>query len=175
MFICQMTCLFCTQQGKAVSMATNDEKMTLANGAAPAIPVHPGSILGEELRARGIRQKDFAALIGMHAPHLSALIHGNRNFTPEIAAKIESGLPEIPAGFWLKMQARFQADKAHRQRRYSDLVDGYGGRPSSVPSVLMDPWSHPGRQRQVLLRIPEADRDFLRIFAERMGWELTED
>ena len=156
-------------------MATNDNKMTLVNGATPAFLVHPGSILGEELRARGIRQKDFAALIGMHAPHLSALIHGNRNFTPEIAAKIESGLPEIPAGFWLKMQARFQADKAHRQRRYSDLVDGYGGRSSSAPPALMDPWGHPGGQRQVLLRIPEADRDFLRTFAERMGWELSED
>ena len=156
-------------------MATNDNRMTLVNGATSALPVHPGTILGEELQARGIRQKDFAGQIGMHAPHLSALIHGNRNFTPEIAAKVASGLPEIPAGFWLKMQARFQTDKIRRQRRYSDLVDGYGGRSSSAPPVLMDPWGHPGGQRQVLLRIPEADRDFLRTFAERMGWELSED
>lgn len=156
-------------------MATNDEKMTLANGAAPAIPVHPGTILGEELQARGIRQKDFAGQIGMHAPHLSALIHGNRNFTPEIAAKVASGLPEIPAGFWLKMQARFQTDKIRRQRRYSDLVDGYGGRPSSAPPVLMDPWGDSGGQFRICLRIPEADRDFLRMLAERMGWEMTAD
>ncbi len=156
-------------------MATNDERMVLATGAAPAFLVHPGSILGEELQARGIRQKDFAALIGMHAPHLSALIHGNRSFTPEIAAKVESGLPEIPAGFWLKMQARFQADKNHRQRCYSDLVDGYGGRPSSALPMLMDSGDNSDRQCQVCLRFPEADRDFLRILADRMGWELTED
>ncbi len=45
-------------------MATNNKRLT------PFKPTHPGEILREELRERGIRQKDFAEQIGMQATHL---------------------------------------------------------------------------------------------------------
>ena len=59
--------------------------------------IHPGEVLGEELKSRGISQKEFAQSVGMQATHLSALIHGMRNITPALAAKLETGLPGITA------------------------------------------------------------------------------
>ena len=89
-------------------METNTERMYLVNDITPAFPEHPGGILGEELKARGISQKKFAEQIGLQATHLSALIHGTRNFTPAVAAKIESGLDGISADLWMKLQEHIQ-------------------------------------------------------------------
>jgi len=38
--------------------------------------LHPGEVLGEELDARGIPQKEFSELIDMRPPHLNELIKG---------------------------------------------------------------------------------------------------
>ena len=48
-------------------MGTNAENKFLVNDITPAFPVHPGSILGEELKARGISQKLFAESVGLQA------------------------------------------------------------------------------------------------------------
>ena len=69
----------------------HDGFVLLDENTVPALVLHPGEILREELKARGIRQKDFAAGIGMQATHLSALINGMRNITPAIAEKIAPG------------------------------------------------------------------------------------
>lgn len=151
-------------------METNDKRMTWVNGMAPVIPVHPGGILGEELKARGILQKDFARQIGMQAPHLSALIHGARNFTPEIAAKVASGLQDISADFWMKAQAKYQQDKNRRQRRLSDFVDGYGFRSRTVPSSLHDTGSEGFAWSQFIISVPDTDAEIFRLVADRMGW-----
>ena len=84
--------------------------MYLVNDITPAYPEHPGGILGEELKARGISQKKFAEQIGLQATHLSALIHGTRNFTPAVAAKIESGLDGISADLWMKLQEQYNKE-----------------------------------------------------------------
>lgn len=81
-------------------MATN------ANTIIPAIATHPGSILKKELKARGIKQKDFAEAIGMRAPNLSKLIKGERNITEAIAIKLEEVLG-IPFQNWMNLQNRY--------------------------------------------------------------------
>ncbi|MBR5925172.1 MAG: HigA family addiction module antidote protein [Bacteroidales bacterium] len=153
-------------------METKNEKMVSLNGASPAMLVHPGSILGEELKARNIRQKDFADAAGLQATHLSALIHGVRNFTPEIATKIESGLPEIPASFWMKLQAQYNLDKA-RKMPTSRYVDGYFPKTSQQPMMLRDIASEKGynNKTQVTLSIPPSDWEILRLLCLRFGWE----
>lgn len=62
-------------------MATNHKN------AVPFEPVHPGGILKEELRSRGIRQKDFAGKIGLQPTHLSALLNGKRNISATIGCQ----------------------------------------------------------------------------------------
>lgn len=153
-------------------METKNEGMVALNGASPAMLVHPGSILGEELKARNLRQKDFADATGLQATHLSALIHGVRNFTPEIATKIESGLPEIPASFWMKLQAQYNLDKA-RKMPPSRYVDGYFPRTSQQPMMLRDIASEKGynNKTQVTLSIPPSDWEILRLLCLRFGWE----
>ena len=96
-------------------METNSEKKYLVNGITPVFPVHPGSILGEELKARGLSQKQFAEAVGMQATHLSALIHGTRTFTAAVAEKIASGLEGISADFWIKCQERYNIDNQRKR------------------------------------------------------------
>ena len=152
-------------------MGTNGKGLIPLNGHFPAYPVHPGSILGEELKARGIRQKDFAAQIGIQASHLSALIHGVRNFTVETASKIASALEGIPASFWMEMQAQYFLDRNHHQRKYSSYVDGYH-KEKLTPALLNDCSCE--KTRLLTLSIPETDTTMLQLLADRLGWEVTE-
>lgn len=45
-----------------------------------------------ELEERGLKQKAFAAQIGMQPSHLNELLKGKRNITPAIAQKLEEAL-----------------------------------------------------------------------------------
>ncbi len=80
--------------------------VTNAKSIVPAIVTHPGSILKKELKARGIKQKDFARAIGMPAPNLSELIKGKRNVTETIAIRLEDELG-IPFQNWMNLQNRY--------------------------------------------------------------------
>lgn len=72
--------------------------------------VHPGTVLGEELKERGFSQKNFAKAIGMPASNLNEIIKGKRNVTAAIAYKLEEGLG-ISAKFWLDMQQGYLHDR----------------------------------------------------------------
>lgn len=87
-----------------------------------AAPVHPGEILFDELEARGILQKDFAERIDMRPPHLNELLKGKRNFTPQIALKIESVLG-ISASFWVRAQGEYFLDIARLERSQMEAVE----------------------------------------------------
>lgn len=80
----------------------------------PATATHPGSVLKKELKARGIKQKDFADVIGMPAPNLSELIKGKRNITEAIAIKLEEALG-IPFQNWMNLQNRYYYVKKYRE------------------------------------------------------------
>lgn len=84
------------------------------NEIIPYKGVHPGSILGEELRERGIKQNEFALAIGMQASHLNSLIKGKRSMTHEIAIKIEEELG-ISYDFWMRVQAKYDYCKEKRE------------------------------------------------------------
>ena len=152
-------------------METKNDLKYLSAEILPAVLVHPGSTLGEELKARGIRQKDFAAKIGMQPSHLSALIHGTKNITTEIALKIESGLDGISAAFWLRLQEQYNLDRQRSQRgfRTRHLVAGYQAEPNPVP-VLADS----GIPTQVIITLPTPDLDLLVRLSGRFGWQIEE-
>ena len=152
-------------------METNDRELFLVNDVTPAVPVHPGGILGEELKARGISQKKFAEQTGLQATHLSALIHGARNFTPSVAAKIASGLEGISAGLWMRLQEQYNKDMRRRSVNTSKLVSGYTPLHYEVqPAFLAEPKTPYGGTLRVVLSIPESDKALLENLAERMGW-----
>ena len=142
------------------------------NETLPFYPVHPGAILQDELKARGIKQKDFARKIGMEAPHLSALIHGTRNISAGIATKLETGLG-IPASQWLNLQSQYNLDKkCLESKRLSSLVDGYGTK--TLPSAFLSEAEAPtyGTRKSFLVTLPREDSELLKSLSERLGWDV---
>lgn len=71
--------------------------------------IHPGEILREELIERGIKQKDFAKLIGVLPTHLNEVIKGKRNLNKEFAMKLEKALG-ISYQFWMNSQNSYFYD-----------------------------------------------------------------
>lgn len=78
------------------------------------IILHPGEVLGEELEAREISQKDFAELIDMRPPHLNELIKGKRHISAMVALKLEKQLG-VSASFWLRLQMDYDLKIARKQ------------------------------------------------------------
>ncbi len=82
----------------------------------PYKATHPGEVLNDELKARGIRQKDFARDIDMQPTMLNEVIKGKRSVTADIALLLEEAL-DIPADFWLQFQNQFELDQARIRDR----------------------------------------------------------
>jgi len=156
-------------------METNDEKFFSVEGLSPLHSVHPGEILGEELKDRGISQKIFASSIGLQPSHLSALIHGTRNFTPSVASKIESGLPGISADYWMRMQGSYNAEIRRRKVNPSMLVSGYTHKKETPFQVLGDSAEPHDCLLHMKLSVPVDDKELLSQLAVRFGWILEEE
>ena len=140
-------------------METKSEGGICLNDMGTFFAVHPGDILREELKSRGIKQVDFARKIGMEPSHLSALIHGARNVTVAIADRLEHGLG-IPASFWMNLQTTYNLDKKRLREQ--------------VP-VLAEPESPVyGAKRTVQVRFPEKDFTLFQELCSRLGWEWNE-
>jgi HTH-type transcriptional regulator/antitoxin HigA len=84
-----------------------------ANDISTGSPVHPGAILSDEIKARGLKQKDLAKDVGITTTMLSDLIHGRRNITADLALKLEDTL-DISAMFWMNLQSKYDLDKARK-------------------------------------------------------------
>lgn len=74
----------------------------------PFAVAHPTEIIKDELKARGMSQKELASRMDMQTSNLSRFLKGE-NITPAIAAKLEVAL-DIPAEFWLNLQAQYEID-----------------------------------------------------------------
>lgn len=83
--------------------------VTRSNRPVPARAIHPGEILREELKERGITQKDFAREIDMLPAHLNEVIKGKRSINPSLAMKLEKHLG-IPYKSWMSIQNGYDYD-----------------------------------------------------------------
>ena len=90
--------------------------MKTKNKLTLSIAVHPGGILQEELEARGIKKKDFARQLEIEASNLSAILHGKRDISKELAIKLEK-LLGIPARTWIELQNDYYFDKKEIELR----------------------------------------------------------
>ena len=81
----------------------------------PETPTHPGEILADELEARNITQKDFAAKIGMQKSQLNEIIKGKRSFNADLALLLEDTL-DVSATYWLNAQQGYDLDLARQKR-----------------------------------------------------------
>ncbi len=79
------------------------------------VSISPGSVIKSELKARGMKQKSLAELLGMQASHVSELIKGERAINDHIAAKLEEIL-HIPAIHWIRLQYSFDKSKIELEK-----------------------------------------------------------
>lgn len=70
---------------------------------------YPGDTIQEHLDSIGMSQKELAERMGRSVPKLNDLIKGRAPLTPETAQKLEYIL-DIPASFWLNLEAVYQAE-----------------------------------------------------------------
>ncbi len=82
----------------------------------PYKATHPGEVLLDELKARDIRQKEFAAEIGVQPTLLNEIISGKRPVTADIAILFEKAL-NVPADFWMQFQSQYEHDAARKGPR----------------------------------------------------------
>lgn len=71
------------------------------------IATPPGATIKEQLADRGMNQKEFAARMDMSEKHISKLINGEVQLTPEVAVRLEMVLG-VPAKFWNNLEAVYR-------------------------------------------------------------------
>lgn len=76
----------------------------------PAMALHPGEILKDELDERELTQKEFARIIGRPEKTISAIIKGKKETTPDTAIEIAAALGTSP-DIWNNMQAKYNCSK----------------------------------------------------------------
>ncbi len=71
------------------------------------IATPPGATIKELLNDRGMSQKEFAARMDMSEKHISKLVNGEVQLTPETAVRLETVLG-VPAKFWNNLEAIYR-------------------------------------------------------------------
>jgi HTH-type transcriptional regulator/antitoxin HigA len=81
------------------------------NQTTPALAIHSGVMLKDELSERGIKQKDFAQLTGIPQTQLNEIIKGKRGINADLALVIGKALNMDPK-IWLTFQSNYELDQA---------------------------------------------------------------
>ena len=71
------------------------------------IATPPGATIKEQLDDRGMNQKEFASRMDMSEKHISRLINGEVQLTPDVAYRLEMVLG-LPASFWSNLEAVYR-------------------------------------------------------------------
>jgi HTH-type transcriptional regulator/antitoxin HigA len=77
----------------------------------PGEAIHPGEVLLDDLKRRGISQKKFSELSGIHPTQLNEVIKGKRKINADMALQIGVALKMKPI-IWLKSQMIYELDLA---------------------------------------------------------------
>jgi addiction module HigA family antidote len=81
-----------------------------SEGYSPDIAIPPGETLKEVLESKSITQKELALRMNRPIKTISEIMNGKASITPETAYQLEQVL-DIPASFWLKLEANYQISK----------------------------------------------------------------
>lgn len=82
--------------------------MEINDYQVPFMATHPTLLIKEEIKARGMSQKELAERMNMKTSNLSRFLKGE-NISVATAQKLEAAL-DIPSQFWLNMQANYDKD-----------------------------------------------------------------
>ena len=93
----------------------------VANNMMPSEPVHPGTLLKEEIEYRGITQKQLAQQMGVSYSVLNEILNGKRPISIEYALYLEAVLG-IDAQLWIQMQADYNLQVAKSDRKINHHI-----------------------------------------------------
>ena len=110
----------------------------------PVVATHPGELIKDELKERGMTQKQLAAETGIKPSVLSETINGKRSLSLNVAVALEKALG-IPADIWMNMQTQYNLDTAQISERDN-------------------------QRETIAVTIPVRDRDLLRELVRKFGW-----
>lgn len=71
------------------------------------IATPPGATIKEQLIDRGMSHKEFAARMGMSEKHISKLVNGDVQLTPEMAIRLERVFG-VPDKFWNNLETIYR-------------------------------------------------------------------
>jgi len=83
------------------------------------IAVPPGATIKEQLKNRHMLQKEFAIRMDMSEKHISHLINGKVELTPDVAQRLELVLG-IPAKIWNDLESRYRERLAKVNQELED-------------------------------------------------------
>jgi HTH-type transcriptional regulator / antitoxin HigA len=95
------------------------------NTLTPAIAIHPGEILKDELDARKITQKDFAQLTGIPQTQLNEIIKGKRAVYADTAVLFAKAL-QMDATLWTNLQMNYELDIARIDEKNATRIAAIG-------------------------------------------------
>lgn len=88
--------------------------------------IAPGKLIGRELEKRSISQRAIASELDIHSQTLNAVITGRRQFTTELAIKLERAL-DMPEGILLTLQAYYNVAEYKKQEASASV--------SGIPNI----------------------------------------
>jgi antitoxin HigA-1 len=77
-------------------------------------PIHPGEILGDELRELGISAAELARLIHVPPNRISQILRGRRDITADTALRLGRWFGTGPQ-IWMNLQKAYELDVAQQQ------------------------------------------------------------
>lgn len=107
----------------------------------PFFATHPGELVRDEMRERGLTQKQLAVLAGLSPTVVSEVVRAKRSVTEEIAASLEKALG-IPVVMWLNLQSQYDNEISAQD----------------------------SQRESVVVTIPISDRNLLRDLSRKFGW-----
>ena len=110
----------------------------------PFVATHPGEMIKDELKERGMTQKQLAAETGIKASVLSETINGKRSVSLNVAVALEKAF-DIPADIWMNLQTQYDLDTANITKRDS-------------------------QRETVAVTIPIRDHNLLQELVRKFGW-----
>lgn len=110
----------------------------------PFVATHPGELIKDELKERGLTQKKLAEITGIKASVISETISGKRSVSMNMAVALEKALG-IPAEMWMNLQTQYNLDTASIAER-------------------------DGRKETIPVTIPVQDRNLLKEIVRKFGW-----
>lgn len=89
--------------------------------SSSTIATPPGATIKEQLVDRGMSQKEFASRMEMSEKHISKLINGEVQLTPDVAMRLEMVLG-TPAHFWSNLESIYR-EKIAKVKAENDMAE----------------------------------------------------